>query len=400
MGSIYNEVKKIKGYIVNARRVLHQCPEIDLNLPITSDYIQNELTALGIQTTRLSSCSGIVGLIEGKKDGKVIALRADMDGLPIREETGLPFASKNGNMHACGHDAHMAMLLGAAKILTDFRESFNGCVKLLFQPGEERSGGALPMIREGVLQNPRVDAILGQHIGNIDPSLKNGAVGIYNGVMMASQDHFNIKIIGKGAHGAIPAQGIDPIVISAAVVTALQTLISREINGTDSAVLTIGKITAGEAYNIIPGEAYIEGSLRTLDNKVREKLERRIGELISGICGAMGGHAKIDYVKGYPPLRNDKDFTAFLAGSAAKVIGRENIIQLGKPSMGSEDMAFFLEEVPGSYYFLSSVNDTNSFPHHNSHFDIDENIMPKGAAILAQTALDWLCENGEYVAAS
>lgn len=395
MLNIFQEAKKIEDYIVNARQTLHQIPELDLDLPLTSGYVLKELEEMGIKTQRLSSCSGVVGLIEGREAGKVIALRADMDGLPIREETGLPFAAQNGNMHACGHDAHTAMLLGAAKILTACRTSFKGGVKLLFQPGEECSGGALPMIEEGVLENPHVDAVLAQHIGNLFPSLKNGQVGICKGIMMASQDHFYIKIIGKGSHGAYPADGIDPIVISATIVTALQTLISRELNGTDCAVLTIGKIEAGEAYNVIPGEAYIEGTLRTLDNEIRNRLERRIRDLISGISQAMGGDAEINYVRGYPLLSTDRDFTSFLARSAAGVIGEENIIELDKPSMGSEDMAFFLEKVPGSFYILSSMKGSNPYAHHNSRFDIDESVMLKGAAILAQTALDWLNAN-EY----
>lgn len=387
--SIINKAKSIEKDIINWRRELHKIPELNLDLPLTSKYVITELEKMGINSKKLSSCSGIVGLIEGKNKNKTIAIRADMDGLPVKEETGLEYSSINENMHACGHDAHMAMLLGAAKILNDIKDDLKGNVKLLFQPGEENAGGAIPMIREGVLENPRVDAIIGQHTGNLFDNVDNGQIGICNGTMMASQDHFTIIIEGEGTHGAYPAAGIDPIVIAANVVNALQTLISREINGTDSAVLTIGKINGGTVFNVIPDCVELEGSVRALDKRIRDKMEIRIKELVGNIVKSMRGKCKIEYFQGYPPLVNNSTMNNVLYQSAGKTIGEKNIVNIEKPSMGSEDMAYFHEKVPGTYYFLGSKPIT-VYPHHNPRFDIDESVLYKGSAVLAQTAYDWL----------
>ena len=352
-----------------------------------------ELNKIHIKTKLLKSCSGIIGLIEGKLPGKNIAIRADMDGLPIKEETGLAFSSTNNNMHACGHDAHTAMLLGAAKILVKNVDKIYGNVKLIFQPGEERTGGAKLMIEEGVLENPHINAIIGQHIGNLFPYLKNGQIGVCSGTMMASQDHFTVKIKGKGTHGAYPANGIDPIVITSYVITALQTLISRELNGTDSAVITIGRINGGKVYNVIPNEVEFEGSLRCLDKNIRKNFEKRIKYIISNTARAMRGESEIEYIHGIPLLSNNKKITKSLIKSAEKIIGTENIIELKEPTMGSEDVSYFLEKVPGSFYFLSSAPLGRVYPHHNPKFDIDENVLWKGVAILVQTVIDWLGDN-------
>ncbi|MCK4828498.1 amidohydrolase, partial [bacterium] len=286
MSQLMEETYSIQEDIIKWRRELHKIPELDLYLPKTSKYVMEELNKINIKTKLLKSCSGIIGLIEGKLPGKNIAIRADMDGLPIKEETGLPFSSINNNMHACGHDAHTAMLLGAAKILVKNVDKIYGNVKLIFQPGEERTGGARLMIEEGVLENPHIDTIIGQHIGNIFPHLKNGQIGVCSGTMMASQDHFTVKIKGKGTHGAFPANGIDPIVITSYVITALQTLVSRELNGTDSAVITIGRINGGKVYNIIPDKVEFEGSLRCLDKNIRKNFEKRIKDMISNTARA------------------------------------------------------------------------------------------------------------------
>jgi amidohydrolase len=387
--SINEYSKLIENEIIYWRRELHKIPELNNELPKTVKYILNQLEKMGIEAKKLSS-SGIVGLIRGNKPGKTIAIRADMDGLPIKEDTGLFFASTNDNMHACGHDAHVAMLLGAAKILKRYEENISGNVKLLFQPAEEKDGGAKPMIEEGVMENPHVDAVFGQHTGNLFKDIKNGQIGICHGNMMASQDHFIIKIKGKGSHGAYPASGVDPIAISANVITALQTLVSRETNGTDSAVLTIGRINGGKTYNIIPSEVEIEGTVRTLNKKNRVKYEKRIKEIVEGITMTMRGSCEIEYVHGYPPVINNIEFTDFLTKSAAKVVGEKNVVEIKAPSMGSEDMAYFLEKVPGTYFFLASIPKGIVYPHHNSKFDIDESVLWKGTAVLAQTAIDWL----------
>ena len=393
MSQLMEETYSIQEDIIKWRRELHKIPELDLYLPKTSKYVMEELNKINIKTKLLKSCSGIIGLIEGKLPGKNIAIRADMDGLPIKEETGLPFSSINNNMHACGHDAHTAMLLGAAKILVKNVDKIYGNVKLIFQPGEERTGGARLMIEEGVLENPHIDTIIGQHIGNIFPHLKNGQIGVCSGTMMASQDHFTVKIKGKGTHGAFPANGIDPIVITSYVITALQTLVSRELNGTDSAVITIGRINGGKVYNIIPDKVEFEGSLRCLDKNIRKNFEKRIKDMISNTARAMRGESEIEYIHGIPLLSNNKKITKSLIESAKKIIGAENIVDLKEPTMGSEDMSYFLKKVPGSFYFLSSVPLGRVYPHHNPKFDIDENALWKGSAILVQTVIDWLGDN-------
>ncbi len=390
MTEVIEEARAYQEKIVYWRRQLHQIPELDLELPKTSAYIVDVLGSAGIQTKRLRSCSGVIGLIEGKRPGKTIALRADMDALPVKEETGLPFASAGGAMHACGHDAHMAMLLAAAEILMKHREKWSGCVKLIFQPGEERSGGAERMLAEGVFQKPAVDAVIGLHTGNLFEGIKSGQVGICYGPMMASQDHFTVKILGKGTHGAYPSWGVDPVVIAAQIITALQTIVSREVSSDEPAVLTIGKIQGGEVYNVIPGEVELEGSIRNTSPLNREKLARRIEELISFVARGMRGDYELSYTYGFPVLVNDAAFTKGFYETAAKVVGKENVVEITKPLMGSEDMAFFLEKVPGTYVFLASIPPGRSYPHHNSRFDLDENVLWRGAALLAQGALDWM----------
>lgn len=384
----------IEPEIIQWRQSLHQIPELDRHLPLTSAFIQKELIKMGLKVPLLESCSGIVGLIEGERDGRTVALRADMDALPIKEETGLPFSSVNGNMHACGHDAHAAMLLGAAKSLIRYKDQLQGNVKLLFQPAEEMSGGAKTMIEEGVLEDPKVDMIFGQHIGTLFPDIQNNQIGVFRGIMTASQDHFTIQIMGQGCHGAMPAEGVDPVVIAANVIMSLQTFASREISGTDSLVLSIGKIHGGVAYNIIPDSVTIEGSVRAIGNGLREFCKTRIRELVTGVVFAMRGTCSIEYHEGYPSVVNDSESTDFLAHVAAKIVGPDNVINIKTATMGSEDMAYFLEEVPGSMFFLASIPKGDVYPHHNSKFDINEQVLWIGSAILSQTAFEWLSDVG------
>ncbi|MDX9822843.1 MAG: M20 family metallopeptidase [Syntrophales bacterium] len=392
--NIAEEAKKIAGTLVAWRRELHQCPEVGLDTPVTAAFISVRLRQMGIDHRRNIGGSGVAGIVRGASQGKTLALRSDMDGLPIREETGLPFASTNGSMHACGHDAHMAMLLGAAKLLQDNRSLLKGNVKLIFQPGEEGLGGAKRMIEDGVLEDPQVDAILGQHIF-ITEHLLPGQVGVYYGSMMASMDHFRMKIIGRGCHGAMPEKGIDPVVLAGQIITALQTIISREISPLRPAVLTIGKIHGGSAFNIIPDEVELEGTVRTLHQEVREKIAARMGEIVRGITGASGGSCEFAYDFGYPPLVNDIKFTGEFAASAAKIVGEKNVVVLPTPTMVSEDMAYYLEKVPGTFCELGgNLNQGESFPHHSSRFDINEDVFWKGAAVMARAAFDWLERNG------
>lgn len=388
---ILNLTKSVEKDMIEWRRDLHQIPELGLVLPKTSAYVQKVLEELEIEFKTLIDGNAIVAMIHGKEDGPVIALRADMDALPIKEETGLNFASENGKMHACGHDGHTAMLLGAAKVLQENRNLLKGKVKLLFQPGEEYPGGALPMIEEGAMENPHVDAVIGLHNGHIFPEIPKGMIGIKYGPMMASMDRLLLKIKGKGAHGAYPHDSVDPISISFQIGSALQTLVSRETKPTDPVVLSICKIQGGFNHNIIPEVVEMEGTVRTLNRDTRARIARRIGELSKGIAQSMEGYAELTYDFKYPPLINDEDFTSFFKNSAKKIVDEEKIFEMKEAVMGGEDMAYFLEKAPGTFFFLSNPKEIDGeiYPHHNSKFDIDESYFKIGSALLVQTVVDY-----------
>jgi len=389
---IIKSAKRVEESIINWRRDLHQIPEIGLNLEQTSQYVIKQLEEMGIEYRKNIGVSGIVGLIKGDKPGRTIALRADMDALPIKEETGLPFASKNGNMHACGHDAHTAILLGAAKVLNENKDKIKGNVKLIFQPAEEGPGGAKPMIEDGALKEPKVDAIMGLHVGNLTENSKEGSIMVSYNNMMACLDRFKLKLIGKGCHGAYPETGVDPIAMAGYFISNVQSIISRELSPTDPAVVTIGKVNGGFAYNIIPDSVELEGTVRAVDQKVRENIAKRIEDFAKGISETMRGTYEYEYVFGYPPLVNDKEFTKDFIESAKKIIPEEDIVEMKKPAMGGEDMAYFLNEAPGTFFFMSTPRAVNGeyYPHHNSKFDINEEILWKGAALLIQGVMDYL----------
>ena len=389
---IIQEVKKIEEEIINWRRDLHQIPEIGLELPKTAKYVCDTLVEMGIEHHTLVNGNAIVGIIKGFEDGNTIGLRADMDGLPIKEETGLSFASTNNSMHACGHDAHTAILLGAAKVLNNNRDKFKGNIKLLFQPAEEYPGGAKPMILEGALENPKVDAVMGLHVGGISNSIPKGNIGVCYANLMAAADVINIKIKGIGAHAAYPELSIDPITTACELVMSLQTIISRETRATDPAVLSICRIKGGNNHNIIPDYVELEGTVRTLNNETRHRIAKRIEEITKGITEAHGATYEYDYAFGYPPLINNSDFTRDFIESAKKIIPEEEITEIKVPIMGGEDMAYFLEEVPGTFFFLTNLKEIDGvcYGHHNSKFDIDEQLFWKGSSLLIQGALDYL----------
>lgn len=384
------------------QRALHQVPETGLQLPLTTRIIEQALKDMDVPFETFSGHSGILGLIRGALPGKTVALRADMDGLLITEQTGLPHAAKNNCMHACGHDGHMAMLLGAAKLLVRVRDRLCGNVKLIFQPAEESVGGAQRMIEDGVLENPRVDAIFGQHCGNLLPNLPHGAVAFKYGPMLASRDTFLITVTGKGCHGATPAEGIDPVVVSAHIITALQVLVSRECNGTDCAVLTVGSMHAGDAYNIIPERATLYGSIRSLDEAIRGRLKRRIPELAGGIARAFGAEASCAFEDdGYPVTASDGRMVDFARAIAVKLLGPDRVHVMEQAIMVSEDMSCFLNAVPGCFwFFLTPPARGERFPNHNPHFSIDSSLLPEGSALLAQCAYDFLkgAETAPYTA--
>lgn len=385
--------EEVQEQVVQWRRDLHQIPEPGIELPQTFEYVTGVLDQLGIEyKTGVGIKYGIVGIIRGAKEGKTIALRADMDALPVIEETGLEFASKNNSMHACGHDAHTAILLGSAKILNENRENLSGNVVLIFQPGEEVSAGAKPMVEAGVLDNPKVDAILGMHVGGITNGLKNGSIGVCMGSMMACLDGFKLKVIGKGSHGAYPDHSIDPITISSYIVTAVQEIISREITPTDPGVITIGKFHGGNTYNVIPNEVEIEGTARAVNHETRAYLAKRIGEVAENLAKGFRANVEYEYRYGAPPLINDRDFTEFVEKSAHSIFPEEQIHRLEKPVMGGEDFAEYLQKVPGTFVFMQNMLpiDGVEYPHHNPRFALDESKFEVAISLMVKVVEDFL----------
>jgi len=389
--------KAIEKDIVSIRREIHMYPEIGLETPRTSALVARLLRDLGVEVRERVGGYGVVGLIRGEVPGpaKVVALRADMDALPVNEETGKDYASKvPGAMHACGHDAHVAMLLGASRVLSEMRNRFSGAVKLIFQPGEEGAGGAKYMIDDGCLEDPKPDIMFGLHVGTLW-SAKAGQVGVRSGALMAASDSFVIEVHGKGGHGAAPHLSVDPVVISAQIVTALQTIVSREVDPIAPAVVTVGKIEAGTARNIIPETCTMLGTVRYIDRVLKDYIPARIRDIAGGVAASMRAEARVEYKYGYPPLVNDRSATEFLARSAASLVGPDNVLEV-QPTMGGEDMAYYLERVPGTFFSLGSAGSDPStwYPNHHPKFDIDESVLPLGAAVLAQACLDFLGQSG------
>ncbi len=394
MDAVVEMARNMHSQIVKWRRDLHRIPEVGLQLPHTSRYLTEQLNQWGLAVQTGIAESGLAVTVGGDADpGKTIAIRADMDGLPLQEQTGLEYASEHpGYMHACGHDAHMAMALGAARILSQLDSELAGGVKVIFQPAEEGPGGAEPMIAEGVLKDPDVDAIVALHIGAVSDEVANGEVGILPGSAMASSDSFSIRVQGKGGHGALPHTSVDPIAVSASVIQEIQSLISRELSPVRPGVLSVCQIQGGTANNIIPHEVEMKGTARFLHEQQRDKISRRLIELVEQLGKARGAEVTCEYNRGYPVLVNDPEFTDFFAGCAGEILGDDKVITLNEPIMGSEDMAYFLRCVPGTFFFLGGarIRDGEPIPHHHPKFDIDEEVLWLGTALLAATAFWWL----------
>ena len=392
---MWSKYPDIQNYVVEKRRALHEIPELGTSLPKTQVFVCSELDKLGISYKVGTEDSSIVAIIDGAYPGKVVALRSDMDALPIKEDTGLPFASKHdGKMHACGHDAHMAMLLGAAKILSENKGELHGTVKLLFQTAEELATGSRIMIKDGALHNPEVDAVFGMHIGSIlDPMTTLGTFVVTPGCCMASYDRFILRVKGKGCHGSAPEKGVDPIVMAANIILALENINSREVAATSPAVVTVGMINAGFAFNVIPNEVVIEGTTRALDEGVRQYLAKRIEEIATGVAKAYRGICEMEMVWGAAPVINDPEMAVLAARAAAKVVGEGAVVtSLPTPNMGGEDFAYFLTEKKGAYMFLSSSNPEKgtNVPHHNAKFDVDEDVLHLGTEIFVSIVNDYL----------
>ena len=386
---MWEECKKLQEELVRMRRELHQIPEVGDVLPETRSYVEGKLKEYGIPFTENSHDSGLIAVIKGGKPGKTLALRADMDALPITEENEVDYKSRHeGAMHACGHDTHMAMLLGAAKVLNEHKDELCGSVKLFFQTNEEGSRGAERMVNDGCMDD--VDAVFGTHIGCIlSKDLPSGTVVAVPGCCMASFDKFVIKVKGIGCHGSTPEKGVDPINIAAHIVINLQEVLAREIAAVKPAVLTIGKFNAGVAYNVIPSEVVIEGTIRALEEDVRQELAKRIGEISKATAETFRGSAEYEMIWGAPPVVNDAKMAELAADSARDVLGNDMVVDhIAAPNMGGEDFAYYLMKKPGAFMFLSSADPKKhtDVPHHNPRFNVDEDVLWEGSAVFVRIA--------------
>ena len=377
--------------MVELRRMLHAEPELSFEEEKTPAMIADYLERLGVEVKRGVGGRGVVGYIRGSKPGKTVALRADFDALPIQEETGLSFASKRpGVMHACGHDGHTATLLVLAKALVEHREQLTGTVVLIHQFAEELApGGAIAMIEDGCLEG--VDAIYGTHLWSTMPL---GQIGYRHGAIMAAADRFDLVIHGRGGHGASPHETIDSIAVAAALVGQLQHIVSRNVDPLKSAVVSIGSFQAGGAFNVIADSAAIVGTVRTFDPEVQQLIIKRIEEMTKGICEAMGATFTLDYKKGYPAVVNDPFETNRFVQSANKVQG-EHLVQEMAPIMGGEDFAYYLQHVPGTFFFTGAGNEDKGilYPHHHPKFDFDEAALLIAAKCLGRVAIHFLTDN-------
>jgi amidohydrolase len=376
--------KNISKRLITIRRHIHSNPELSFQEFETVAFVKEQLLEMGILEIKPLANTGLVAIIEGKNPSKkVIALRADMDALPIVEENDVPYKSKNiGVMHACGHDVHTTCLLGAAYILNQNKDLFEGTIKLIFQPGEEKlPGGASVMIAEGVLQNPAVNAVLGQHVM---PLIPVGKVGFRSGLYMASTDEIYVKVIGKGGHGAMPHLCIDPVAISAQLITALQQLVSRQANPIIPSVLSFGKVIANGATNVIPNEVYMEGTFRTLDEYWRARAHDLMLQTAHGIVESYGAKVEFEIRKGYPFLKNDPEVTARTKAAATQYLGAENIVDLDI-WMAAEDFAYYSQVAPACFYRLGTRNEERGIVSgvHTPTFDIDENALEIGSGLMA-----------------
>jgi amidohydrolase len=378
--------------VIAIRRHMHQHPELSYQEEKTGRYIAEQLEKLGIDYEHGIADNGVVGLIHGRNGSKkVVALRADFDALPILEANDVPYKSQNeGVMHACGHDVHTASLLGAARILNELKDEFDGTIKLIFQPAEEKMpGGASIMIKEGVLENPKPASILGQHV---HPPLEVGKIGLRPGMYMASADELYLTVNGRGGHGALPHDCVDPIVITAQIITALQQVVSRNANPSIPSVLTFGHIAStGGATNVIPNEVKLKGTFRTMNEGWRFEAHKRMKKIVSGIAESLGGSAELNIVVGYPVLINHDELTQKVRQRAVAYLGEENVVDL-PIRMTAEDFAYFSQHMPACFYRLGTGNKAKGItsPIHTNTFDVDEDCLKWSTGLMAWLALQEL----------
>ena len=382
--NIHPKIQSLKKTIIETRRDFHKHPELSFQEKRTSKIVAEKLESFGINVQRNIGKTGVVGTLKGNSRGNTIAFRADMDALPIQETSNLPYKSINdGVMHACGHDAHTAMLLGAAEALSSMKDSIKGTIKFIFQPAEEGFGGAKFMIEDGAIEN--VDEIYAMHVWNYQ---KSGTIGIKSGPVMAAADIFTIKIKGIGGHGAAPQGTIDCIIVASHLIQAIQTIVSRNTNPLESTAITVGQINGGYNFNIIADELTLKGTTRAYTEKNKELIKKRLTEIIKGVGKTFGAQITLDYKDGYPPVINDETATKKVL-NAAKTISKENVVD-PYLSMGGEDFSYFANKIPGCFFFLGTAPKNSkpmSVPQHCSHFDIDEDAMLVGSSIFVALAL-------------
>ncbi|MEK5261543.1 M20 metallopeptidase family protein [Paenibacillus sp. SEL3] len=399
-GDFLSMAHQLQDKLVKHRHHLHAVPELDLSLPRTTAYVKEVLESMGLEPTPVGE-SGLMVTIGGQHAGKVILIRADMDGLPIQEETELSFASLNGNMHACGHDLHTSMLLGAAEILKANEEQLRGTVKLMFQPGEETLHGAKMMLENGILDNPKVDAAMMLHVLTGMPiPIGQFVVPEAGGAISASSDWFEIIIRGRGAHGAMPSAAVDPLNVAAHLHLALQGILSREIPPVESAVLTIGVMEGGSTNNVIPDTARMKGSVRTFNAALRDKMETRIHDISAGIGETFQAKVDVIYTRGCPEVKTDSGLNRQMRTTIANTFGASSLIGItqlipGGKLMGSEDFAFVSQAVPSTSVFLNAGNTEEGYgyPVHHPKTMFSDEVLYKGAAAYAAFARDWLESN-------
>lgn len=383
------KAETLSDYMSALRRRIHKNPELGFQEKDTSALVRKELTSLGVTLAPLEIETGVVGLLPGRGQGPgtVTALRADMDALPIAEKTGLAYASQNpGVMHACGHDGHVAMLLGAARLLSEMTDAFSGAVKFFFQPAEELLTGAKKMMESNCLKNPEVDRLVAVHGW---PDMEVGKIGVYPGPYMASADRFEISIQGAGGHGGYPHRSRDPIIAAAHTVVALQSIISRETDPLDQAVLSVCTFSAGQAFNVIPDQALLGGTVRCLERRVRADLQKKMRRVVESIPRAFGCEGRLEWTGLVPSLVNDPETSGIVSEVGESVLGRGCMERLPGPVMGSEDFAAYLEQVPRGALFRVGLKGAGREvkPLHNSGFDFNDEALPVGASVLAGVVL-------------
>jgi len=373
--------------LVSWRRDLHRHPELGFQEIRTAGIVARHLGELGIEVRTCIGKTGVVGVLEGARPGPVVMVRFDMDALPITEENTHEYVSETpGVMHACGHDGHVAIGLGVATLLARHRHKLTGSVKFVFQPAEEGLGGAVEMIKDGVLHNPRPDVALGLHIFS---SLPSGVVAAGDGPVMAAAERFHVIVKGRGGHGAMPHQTVDAVVVAAHMVTALQTIVSRNVNPAEVAVVSVGSLHAGVAFNVIAEQAELWGTVRTFDETTRQLVLRRAREIVQDTAHAMGALAELDIEELTVAVVNDASVAARVRQTAARMVGAERV-SANQRWMASEDMSYFLREIPGCFFFLGGARKADDYPHHNPRFDFDEAVLPQGVAILCEAVAGYL----------